>query len=177
MRGDTPAHQSLRQERSPTTIDEGAHGDKPVGYGKPASLHQGEWKAIGRHPLNEALEHLASCNHTHPLFGHALSLAHALHEASSTPSTYGGQTTTTKPSHNLASYGKRMAIAARHLKSDPHPGMFGAFKSLGKMIAKAHKDAMKPINPEAKVRRQAIKEAIDFQMERFDELFRQRTKG
>jgi hypothetical protein len=175
----------------------------PPGYGKPAGLHQGEWKKpskgvtfqkpkfsapskglIGNHPLNEACRHLAECDVAHPMFGHALKLASKLHEASSTPSNYGGQKTTTKPEHDLASYGKSMQMAAGHLKSNPDKGMFGAFKSLGKMVSKAHRDAMKATKESADdddarladMRREQ-KESINFQMQRFDDLNKFNQKG
>jgi hypothetical protein len=170
----------------------------PPGYGKPASLGQGEWKRpskgatfggekpkftapkkgpIGNHPLNECCRNLAECDVAHPMFGHALKLASKLHEASSTPSTYGGQKTTTKPQHDLSSYAKSMQMAAQHLKSKPDNGMFGAFKALGSMVSKAHKDAMKTMKESANndgyrladVRREQ-KESLDFLMSRFDEI-------
>jgi hypothetical protein len=177
----------------------------PPGYGRPAGLHQGEWKKpskgaifggerpkstapsknpVGNHPINEACRHLAECDVAHPMFGHALKLAAKLHEASSTPSTYGGQKTTTKPQHDLASYGKSMQMAAQHLKGKPDNGMFGAFKALGSMVSKAHKDAMKATKESANddgshladVRREQ-KESIDFQMQRFDDLNKFNQKG
>jgi hypothetical protein len=177
----------------------------PPGYGRPAGLHQGEWKKpskgaifggerpkstapsknpVGNHPINEACRHLAECDVAHPMFGHALKLASKLHEASSTPSTYGGQKTTAKPQHDLASYGKSMSMAASRLKGNPDKGMFSAFKSLGTMVSKAHKEAMKATKESANgdqsrlagVRREQ-KESIDFQMQRFDDLNKFNQKG
>jgi hypothetical protein len=63
--------------------------------------------------------------------------------------------------------------------------MFGAFKALGSMVSKAHKDAMKAMKESANndasrladVRREQ-KESLDFQMNRFDEINNfNKTKG